>query len=220
LTALVAFTLAGRAYLGTDGASTVAGLVVSYAPKVQFFPHLNCAVLIRGRFATAQRIRAEFGRAATMNAVLERLPERMASAFRFRHHFPISWNWDLAIASYDDGEPRVYVMSSFDRPSAPRFQLRQDDGLFLSPPPDDRPTDEAWATINDGFVNEGVMQIIDAQRRNGSVGAYAAIASVGADGFRSELLKTYPDRMGKKIDPATGFNPPPKVVGLISSSWR
>lgn len=221
LTALVAFTLAGRAYLGTDGASTIAGRLVSRAPKIQFFPHLNCAVLIRGRGATAQRIRSEIGRAETMAEVHDRIPQRMASAYRFRHFLPMWWNWDMVIASYDD-DARVLVMSSFDRPEARRFQFQPEEGLFISPPADERATDDAWTAINDGQVNEGVTQMIDAQRRTGTVGvgAYAAMASVGADGFRSELLKTYPDRIGGKIDRESGLATMPSVVGLVSSGWR
>lgn len=221
MTALIAFSLDDRAHLATDGAATIGKRLVALASKIHYLPHLNAAVLIRGSIARADRLRYKLSSYASIAAVRECMPGHLRRRYGLIHYLPMCFNWDMLIAGHD-GAPFIDLISSFDRPNHPRFTLQSVEGLYASPFAPESIVDPAWRRISEGETSQGVIELLDGQRQFGEIpiGGYGVLSSIGADGFRSELLKTYPDIVGKRIDPTTGTTPRIPRRTLIRSDWR
>lgn len=211
MTAASAFLGRSAAYLLTDaGSFDDAGRVFGIGSKVIASERLRIAAVLAGRrcdqvsesgswYSPAHEVRQLFENAETQAALLAELPSLM------RKHAPIVaeiggyFQFTIALWHAERQQPEAYVIGSPGHTfkGLPPFQLGGVNPVVM--PPVDR---SLWP-VGD-LTRAEACAIVDAQRRartDGAihVGGFAELTSVDASGIRTEVVRRWRDRVGRKI---------------------
>jgi hypothetical protein len=189
-------------FLISDGAGTMFGRLVRRVPKALTFPHLGCAITIRGKLSTYYRLASFIGGYRDQAEMLGNVERDLKRMFRYRPRLFGLNDFDIVIAGYDAAGRRPWgrVISNLERPGFEPFVLCEVEMAFATPAVSDAILEQAHTMATETRqAEEAAWTLTDAQRSSGIVGCFSQLTIV-RETIETKIVKTYDqDEIGKKI---------------------
>lgn len=233
MSTLTAWAKGPRALIINDTAGLDAdGIVRGWVTKLITVPHLRMAITTRGAVAAlphlATDLVAEF---PTFDAVAEDVPGFLARA---HDHLMMRLadqagcgEIDLGIVGWSTARRQceAYALSTLDHPGWPAFTVQRND-VFLAPTPPLTEMEAAGILAGGRILDrdpEGMLMVaLELQRRqrlplvgmfgdraHHIVGGHAVLTEITEAGITQRIARTWPDRIGERINPGSPATVPP-----------
>lgn len=202
-----------RVHLFTDGAAYLPdGQIQAILPKGRMLPHVNAAMAMRGAFIGLAPISEELSRAASFDDLKANIvPVLQSCAVHYEHllnQCSCGTDFEVAIAGISEATgPTAYLVASHGAYGEP-WIIHDLGGLSATPANTEvhnRIVDIASGREADRLdpVADG-LAIMEAQRAarfddGVTIGGFAQLTTIDADGVHSRIIHRWPDRVGRKV---------------------